>query len=491
MHKVLIIDDSEINLTLIRALVLKLGECEPVMFDQPVKALEWCRSNVPDLVIVDYMMPEMDGLRFISAFRALHGRTEIPVLMITANDQKDVRYEALLGGANDFLTKPIDRIEFSARVRNMLALRTGQKFLADRAAHLADEVAERTSEIRDRERELIFRISRAAEFRDPETGAHIQRMAHYSEIIARGLDLSAATCNLILRAAPMHDVGKIGIPDAILLKPGRLLPEEYEVMKGHTCIGKRLLEGDDTLIQTARDIAVSHHEHWDGNGYPEGLAGEEIPLLARICAVSDVFDALTSRRPYKEPWPVDKAIAWVGENAGTQFDPQVVAGFMKALPEVRRIRELYRDEIIDPNQVLDLPELPPHDFEWVRWDDSLRIGIDVIDEHHRYLFDLTNDLYEVVSTRRGSREVARVMKALDQYVQVHFRAEERMMDYHAYPALDRQKDQHGEFEDRLREFYAELHDNPLTAQFDVLVYLRSWLVRHILHEDAKLRELVA
>ena len=168
MNTVLIIDDSDINLTLIKALVLKLGECTPVLFDSPVAALDWCRDNVPDLVIVDYMMPEMDGLRFISAFRGMHGRTEIPVLMITANDQRDVRYEALIGGANDILTKPIDRVEFSARARNMLALRVGQKFLADRAEHLAAMVDERTQEIRNREKELIYRMSRAAEFRDPE-----------------------------------------------------------------------------------------------------------------------------------------------------------------------------------------------------------------------------------------------------------------------------------------------------------------------------------
>ena len=189
MHTVLIVDDSDINLTLIKALVLKLGECSPVLFDRPVAALEWCRDHVPDLVIVDYMMPEMDGLKFIAAFRALHGRNEIPVLMITANDQRDIRYEALLGGANDFLTKPIDRIEFSARARNMLSLRTGQKFLADRAEHLAALVDERTSEIREREKELIFRMSRAAEFRDPETGAHIQRMAHYFYFVRFHFDL--------------------------------------------------------------------------------------------------------------------------------------------------------------------------------------------------------------------------------------------------------------------------------------------------------------
>ena len=345
MHKVLIIDDSEINLTLIRALVLKLGECEPVMFDHPLKALEWCRGNVPDLVIVDYMMPEMDGLRFIAAFRALHGRTEIPVLMITANDQKDVRYEALLGGANDFLTKPIDRIEFSARVRNMLALRTGQKFLADRAAHLAGEVAERTRDIRERERELIFRISRAAEFRDPETGAHIQRMAHYSEIIARGLDLDTATCNLILQAAPLHDVGKIGIRDHILLKPGKLTPQEFDIMKQHAMLGYDLLKDSGSeILQAGAEIARSHHEKYDGSGYPRGLKGNAIPLFGRIVAVADVFDALTSERPYKKAWALDDALGFLEEGRSTHFDPLCVESFIAGWDEALEVRQRFRDE---------------------------------------------------------------------------------------------------------------------------------------------------
>jgi response regulator RpfG family c-di-GMP phosphodiesterase len=345
MHKVLIIDDSEINLTLIRALVLKLGECDPVMFDNPVKALEWCRSNEPDLVIVDYMMPEMDGLRFIAGFRALHGRTEIPVLMITANDQKDIRYDALLGGANDFLTKPIDRIEFSARVRNMLALRTAQKFLADRAAHLANEVAERTREIRDRERELIYRISRAAEFRDPETGAHIQRMAHYSEIIARGLDLDAATCNLILRAAPMHDVGKIGIRDHILLKPGKLTPQEFEIMKQHATLGYELLKDSGSeILQAGAEIALAHHEKFDGSGYPRGLKGNAIPLFGRIVAVADVFDALTSERPYKKAWALDDAMRFLEAGRSAHFDPLCVESFIAGWEEVLEVRHRFRDE---------------------------------------------------------------------------------------------------------------------------------------------------
>ncbi|WP_374327724.1 HD domain-containing phosphohydrolase [Azonexus sp.] len=345
MHKVLIIDDSDINLTLIKALVLKLGDCEPILFERPLEALDWCRDNVPDLVIVDYMMPDMDGLRFIAAFRALHGRTEIPVLMITANDQKDIRYEALLGGANDFLTKPIDRIEFSARSRNMLALRTGQKFLADRAAYLAEKVEERTREIRERERELIFRISRAAEFRDPETGAHIQRMAHYSEIIARGLDLDDASCRLLLKAAPMHDVGKIGIPDYILLKPGRLTPQEFEVMKRHAELGYELLKDSGSeILQAGAEIALSHHEKYDGSGYPKGLKGHAIPLFGRIVAVADVFDALTSERPYKKAWLLDDALRFLEDGRGGHFDPLCVEALLAGWEDVLEVRQRFHDE---------------------------------------------------------------------------------------------------------------------------------------------------
>lgn len=345
MHTVLIIDDSDINLALIKALVLKLGECRPVLFEHPVRALEWCQENLPDLVIVDYMMPDMDGQKFINHFRQLPGRQEIPILMVTANDQRDVRYEALMGGANDFLTKPIDRVEFSARARNMLNLRTGQKFLADRAEHLEAMVQERTREIRNREKELIFRISRAAEFRDPETGAHIQRMAHYSELIAETLGLSSADQKLILEAAPMHDVGKIGIPDQILLKPGRLTPEEMEVMKGHARMGFELLNGSGSeILRAGAEIALSHHEKYDGSGYPAGLAGETIPLFGRIVAVADVFDALTSERPYKKAWSLEDACNFLREGSGSHFDPACVEAFLASWERVLEIRSNFRDE---------------------------------------------------------------------------------------------------------------------------------------------------
>ena len=345
MHKVLIIDDSDINLTLIRALVMKLEECDPQLFSEPEVGLAWCKDNLPDLVIVDYMMPVMDGLQFISAFRLIPGRAEIPVLMITANDQKDIRYDALRGGANDFLTKPIDRIEFSARVKNMLTLRDGQKYLEDRAAFLEELVDERTREIRDRERELIYRISRAAEFRDPETGAHIQRMAHYSEIIARGLGLDEKLCKLILQAAPMHDVGKIGIPDMILLKPGKLTDEEFDIMKKHAAMGYELLKDSGSeIMQAGAEIALTHHEKFDGSGYPNGLKGEEIPIFARIVAVADVFDALTSDRPYKKAWDSKDAIELIKKNSGSHFDPECVEAFLKDWHEVLYIKAKYKDE---------------------------------------------------------------------------------------------------------------------------------------------------
>jgi hemerythrin-like metal-binding protein len=212
-------------------------------------------------------------------------------------------------------------------------------------------------------------------------------------------------------------------------------------------------------------------------------------MLARICAVADVFDALTSIRPYKKPWSVKEATAWIILESGKYFDPAVVRAFEAAMPEILRIRELYRDDIIDPKKSLALPPLPQRAHTWVAWDESLSVGIDTLDEHHRYLFDLINDLYEVVSHKSGAREVARLVKATDAYAKVHFRAEEKMMQHYGYAGIQLQEQQHHDFEAKIREFYEELHINPLVAQFDVLAYLRDWLIHHIRIEDAKLRSL--
>lgn len=356
---------------------------------------------------------------------------------------------------------------------------------------LTETLMVREVELENARSEAIRRLGAASEFRDNETGMHIMRMTNYATSIAKFLGLPASQREMLAICAPMHDVGKIGIPDAILRKPGKLSADEYEIMKTHTEIGRRLLSGDDELLAAAREIAGSHHERWDGTGYPQGLAGEAIPLLARICTVADVFDALTSVRPYKQRWSFQDTSNYIQEQSGKHFDPTVVAAFIKALPEIARIRELYRDDIIDPKRVLQLPPLTEvRESNWVIWDESLSIGIDVIDEHHRYLFELTNELYDVVKKKRSIREVARIIKALDHYAQIHFRAEERMMAYYGYERFEHQQYQHKRFEERLRDFYEQLHDNPMTARYDTLVHLRSWLVHHIRIEDSQLKELV-
>ncbi len=343
--QIIIVDDNSVNLKLMESLVKRAGDYNALTFQDSAQGLDWCLKNTPDLLIVDYMMPPPDGLEFIRRFRENSLNADIPVLMITADHEQETRYAALESGANDFLTKPIDNAEFRARLRNMLALRRSQKALSDRAAWLAEKVAEATAEILDRELEMITRLSRAAEFRDPETGAHIKRMSNYSRLIAQQIGLSPAEQETILRAAPMHDVGKIAIRDDILLKPGRLDFAEFEVMKTHAEKGYELLSGSaSSLLDIAAVIAQTHHEKFDGSGYPRGLAGEDIPLHGRIVAVADVFDALTSTRPYKNAWDIAAAVRFLEEGAGSHFDPQCVAAFIARLPEVLAIRSSYQDE---------------------------------------------------------------------------------------------------------------------------------------------------
>lgn len=341
---VVIVDDTQINVTLMQALVNRIEGCKPICFTESAAGLAWCLANDPDLVIVDYMMPAPDGIEFIQRLRADPAKAELPMLMVTADHEKEVRYRALEAGANDFLTKPVDRIEFTSRVKNMLAIRRSHLALTDRAAWLADEVHKATAEIREREREAVFRLARAAEFRDPETGSHIQRMAHYSQLIAAGLGLDEVQQELILEAAPMHDVGKLGTPDMILLKPGKLTPEEFVVMRQHAVIGWEILRDSSApTLQVAAEIAYTHHEKFDGSGYPRGLAGDQIPLFGRIVAVADVFDALTSTRPYKPAWELDKAWAFIAEGRGSHFDPQCVDMFLSCLDQAMAIRERFRD----------------------------------------------------------------------------------------------------------------------------------------------------
>lgn len=349
MH-IALIDDDPFILEFLSRLLNEQNAGDLSSFSDPVEALDWCISSNPDLVIVDYQMPLMNGITFIERFRALPGQDDTPILMLTGDMDRDVRYRALIAGANDFLTKPIDHIELSARVKNMLALRRSEQRLRDRAAWLTEEVQKATATIVQREQETIYKLARAAEFRDQDTGAHIKRMAHYSRLIALNLGLPAEECELLLHAAPMHDIGKVGIPDNILLKPGALDPEETRTMRSHAAIGHQILDGSDSpLLQMAAVIALTHHERFDGSGYPQGLCGTAIPLFGRIVTVADVFDALSSRRPYKGPWTADDARNYMQQHAGGHFDPACVEALLSSWDEVMLIAARFPDATTPQN----------------------------------------------------------------------------------------------------------------------------------------------
>jgi len=272
--------------------------------------------------------------------------------MVTALREVEDRIRALEVGADDFLTKPVDKTELRARVNSLLKVKAYNDHMRNYQKELEDEVAKRTEQLRQAFEKIkiasldtIFRLSRAAECKDEDTGAHIQRMSHYSAAVARQMGLNDSTVEAMLYAAPMHDVGKIGIPDQILLKPGRLDPDEWEIMKQHTTIGAKIMEGSDAeFIKLAEVIALTHHEKWDGSGYPRGLKGSEIPLAGRIAAVADVFDALTSKRPYKEPFPIEKSFTIIKESRGSHFDREVVDALFAVEDEILSFKEEFQDQ---------------------------------------------------------------------------------------------------------------------------------------------------
>ena len=343
--RVLLVDDSKPNLLVYEKILARIPNLAARAFTSSAEALAWCATDEPDLIVLDYQMPAPDGLEFIQYYRGLRPDADTPIVMITGEKDKGVRHRALDLGASDFLNKPADPVEFLARVRNLLALRESRIVLHKRADWLAREVELATREIAEREEETIHRLMRAAEFRDNETGNHIVRMGEYAGVLGAALGFSVEDCRLLRLATPMHDIGKVSTPDAILLKPGPLTPEEWTVMRNHTVAGYEILKGSSSrLIQLAAEIALSHHERFDGTGYPAGTKGAAIPVSARICAIADVFDALTSERPYKEAWDVDRAFSEIERLSGTHFDPKLVSVFDSIKPGIQKIKQRLPDD---------------------------------------------------------------------------------------------------------------------------------------------------
>jgi two-component system response regulator RpfG len=345
-NTVMVVDDQSTGRAILEQVIRSLDERVVVEgFARPIDAVVWATRHVSDLVLVDYMMPEMDGIEFVKRLRALPGYEHVPIVMVTVHDDRKVRYAALDAGITDFLTKPVDARECLARCRNLLTLRRQQLALEDRRRHLEQMVDEATREVHEREKETLLRLARAGEFRDGETGNHLIRMSRYARLIADAIELEPDEAETIELAAPLHDIGKIGIPDHILLKPAKLDEAEWATMRRHPVMGHEILKGSASkYVRMGALIALSHHEKYDGTGYPNGMVGEHIPLCARIVAVADVFDALTSLRPYKEAWASERAFKYIAEQRGKHFDPRLTAVFAGAKDQVLQIQSEWSDQ---------------------------------------------------------------------------------------------------------------------------------------------------
>jgi putative two-component system response regulator len=354
--RILVVDDEAMNRELLDMMLVGWGYDVETAADG-YEALAKLSLGI-DLVLCDLMMPGMDGFEVVQKIREDPEYSDIPVCMVTSLAGKEQRLRAVKAGANDFIGKPVDQLEVEVRVKALLEKKEAQDAVKSYQADLELTVEKRTADLRaalqkmsEAQRrtyqshlETIERLALAAEYRDEDTAMHLRRMSNYSFIVAKKLGLPPRQCEIILQASPMHDVGKIGVPDAILLKPGKLDADEWVIMKEHTTFGGKILAGSTSeLLKAGEIIAMSHHEKWDGTGYPNGLAGETIPIEGRITAIADVFDALTSRRPYKEPFSVEKSLDIIKEGRGSHFQAEVADAFLDQIDAILEQKDKYVD----------------------------------------------------------------------------------------------------------------------------------------------------
>ena len=365
--KVMIIDDEMLVIKVVKRYLSAEGYANFVMVDDSRQALEKIWEEQPDVILSDIHMPEVSGLDILRARQKNAKLTSIPVLILSGSSGNEVMREALELGATDFLAKPVDPYALSLRVQNALIVKSHHDHLARYALDLEEQVSRRVKQLEDSREQIVHCLARAAEYRDNETGEHIIRVGKYCRVIAEELGFPEKYCREIELGAQLHDVGKIGIPDSILLNPGRLTSEEFDVMKAHCGVGLEIMEPlsqqdgervrshassggfimesvDSPMLQLAASIARTHHEKWDGTGYPGKLAGEAIPIEGRICCVADVFDALCSERPYKPKFPLKKCLEIMLSERGTRFDPKVLDAFFARFAEIEEIRQTYNDQ---------------------------------------------------------------------------------------------------------------------------------------------------
>lgn len=342
--RILIVDDNPVNISLLEQILNMNGYSNVESTTDPELVIPLYEKNIYDLVVLDLNMPIVDGFEVMKLLSNIIEEDYLPVIVITAMTDQDVCKRSLSMGARDFITKPFDHMEVSYRIFNMLEVRTLYKQHYEQEKILEKKVKNRTLLLEKSNMDMIRRLGQASEHRDNETGMHILRMSMACEKLTLAIGLDEQFAKNMLTASPLHDLGKIGIPDNILLKNGKLDDEEWTIMKTHTTIGFDLLNNHASeIVVLAQSIALNHHEKWDGSGYPHGLKGKEIPIEARIASICDVFDALTSVRPYKKAWPVEKVVNYIRDNSGLYFDPEITDLFIQIIPELIELRKKYSD----------------------------------------------------------------------------------------------------------------------------------------------------
>ena len=341
---IMIVDDQATNCRLL--VEIARGFCPEArieVFHDPLQAIEFARVSELDLVLTDYRMPQMDGVTMIRTLRGMEHMKDSPMICVTAIDDIQVRYDALDAGANDYLSRPLDYRECAARCRNLLKMRRYQLAMMQHTRSLQSQVEQAVADLQKKKLETLTRLAKVAEQRDTDTGAHLGRIGRFSSLLARRIGLSDSYAAMLELAAPLHDIGKVAIPDSILLAQRALTDSEWDIMRRHTLIGHAMLAGGDSEpLMVAAQIARSHHERFDGSGYPDGLARDDIPVSARILAVVDVFDALTSKRPYKEKWSDELASEYLRMQAGKQLDPEFVSAFLADAQGIEQVRNSFQ-----------------------------------------------------------------------------------------------------------------------------------------------------
>lgn len=349
--KILVVDDEPSALRIIDLILSSLGH-DVILADNGESAIKIALKDIPDLILIDALMPGIDGFETARMLKNNPLTALIPIVIITGMGDVTYRIKAVEAGADDFFTKPVDVIELRARIDSQIKVKRYNDHMKSYQLTLEAEVEKRTrqltlafEQIKKSSLDTILRLIKASEYRDEDTGVHIIRMSNYSAIISEKMGLPAKAIESILYASPMHDIGKIGIPDKILLKAGKLNEYEWGIMKQHTVFGAKILDGaDSSILQMACTIALNHHERWDGKGYPNGLKGTKIPLAAQIVSIADVFDALTSRRPYKQPYTVEKSIDIIKEMSGSAFDPEIVEAFLSSMDKIMAVKNAHTDD---------------------------------------------------------------------------------------------------------------------------------------------------